>query len=202
LAPHRFDGTDCAGEAGARTRNLWEETTIDPRRLIAWSALVFMLAGCVPPPQQVSRPPVNPNCHPGYPRGISGNLGNDLTFRLRFQVTASYEFKDPNLAKERVPELFVQHLNRHAGYQKYFVADGPNFNANIFLNVDKDATGDHYGMSVRMSGPAQFTAGEGRTVPSVNWFRFYQSPNYRTGAKLIEDAGIKTAQFLNNGWTC
>jgi hypothetical protein len=168
--------------------------------IAALAVLSAALGGCVAP-TTTYRPPSN--CYAGYPQGIAAGLPlSQPFFRLRFQLTASYTFKDPNLAHEVVPDLMVAAMNRVSGYEKYRVADGPDSNANMFVNVFQDNTQDHYGISVRMSGPQQFVAGSNSTVPSVWWFRFTLGANYRTGAKLLDDAGIRAAQFLNNGWTC
>jgi hypothetical protein len=168
------------------------------RFAVAYAVALACIA-CAPQTTTTQTPSI---CHPGFPRGIAAGLWPDVRFALRFHITAAYKFKDPDLAHERVPRMFVDGMNRVSGYQKYAVADGPDVQAHIYLNFSSDATDDHYGVAVRMSGPARYTGEPGVTHPGVHWFRFSQEPIYRTGSKLIEGVAIKTAQFLNNGWTC
>jgi hypothetical protein len=170
-----------------------------------------MLTGCAHMATQTSRNSRNSyrapsTCFSGYPQGTYAGSPYAVTKAyLSFQLMASYTFKDPSLAHENVPTVFVADMNAVASKAQYVIADGSAGNFTIHLNVFQDSTQDHYGMSVSAYGVPKIGFNgydPSHTQDTVEYFQFTLPAQYVSGSKLIEDAATKAAGFLNNGWTC
>ncbi len=178
----------------------------------AFSACVIasmaLLMGCgamlTPPARNSYRAPQPSTCNALFPRGLAGGTPFAVTrFSVVFRITASYTFKDPSLAHEAIPRAFIADMNAVNPSVQYFLADGTNGNLTIDLNVNQDATADHYGMSTQVWGPSSFNFNSaGTTVSTVSYFIFSKQALYVTGDKLISDAATQATGYLNGGWTC
>jgi hypothetical protein len=180
-------------------------------RILSMLCICGLLTGCAPIATQTSRNTRNTyrapsTCFAGYPQGVfSGSPYAVTKAQLSFQLKSSYTFKDPNLAHESVPTVFVTDMNAAATKAQYSIADGSAGNFTLQLNVFQDSTQDHYGMSVTAWGPPHlnFNGYDPSHVQTTSeYFEFTLPAQYVSGSKLLDDAATKTAGFLNNGWNC
>jgi hypothetical protein len=145
-------------------------------------------------------------CFAGFPQGVFRGSPYQITnVQLAFFLTASYTLKDPSLAHEGLPGIFVDDMTPVTNAVHYSIADGSAGNFAIHLNVFQDATQDHYGMTVVVDGPPSLNFNgydPSHIQTDVEYFEFTLPAQYVSGAQLIQDAGVKVATYLNSGWTC
>ena len=181
---------------------------LDVARVIAVAVGCVAAIGSATSGTNNSAAPAEPpsTCFAGFPQGVfHGSPYVTTTAQVAFFLTSSYTFKDPSLAHEGLPGVIVADMNSGSRAVQYVVADGSAGNFSFHLNIFQDATQDHYGMNLIVTGPPTLNFGgydPSHTQTNVQYFEFTLPAQYVSGAKLIQDAAARAAGNLANGWTC
>jgi hypothetical protein len=152
-----------------------------------------------------ARPHGSVNCSPTWPGSLVRQLAGTSRVKINVQLSSSYTLKDPDLAHEVFPGLFVRQLNG-LGIQttdhSFELADGlPTLYFRVVF--DQDETGDHYGMTVTVSGPKDLaTLKSGGDTTTL--FAYTVPTVYTTAEKLTKEAAVKAYEMLYfpGGWNC
>jgi membrane-bound lytic murein transglycosylase len=61
---------------------------------------------------------------------------------------------------------------------------------------------DHFSLVVQIFGSPEVNLNNGQSTP-ISYFVLNNAPfTYTDGGKMVEDAGILTANYFKNGWAC
>lgn len=145
-------------------------------------------------------------CYAGFPQGLprlySGvNTKYLLDYSINFTYTSADAQDIPQVAK-----LFTIVLNdsSQGSGLEFEQAEGVQPNLRITITAyHNNTTPDHFALAVQIWGPASFSLNGGSGGPLLSYFIVDNAPfTYTDGGKMATDAGILTANFLKNGWTC
>jgi hypothetical protein len=143
-------------------------------------------------------------CTASFPRSFMSGSGS---IKINIQLSSSYDLKDPELAHEAFPPLFVAALNEVAkatGFvdNQFELSDGMPM---LYFRVqfDQDATGDHYGNTVTVKGPPDKASLEGgKPYTAQELFTYKVAPLYRSQKLIFETARRAVELLYPGGWTC
>lgn len=171
--------------------------------LIGFLIICLGCSGGLLEPAMQTQAPAAPQYDTGYPNGIwpGGVNGNTSVIYGKFVSTLTNGFVfQKDFDRSTIPSLFVSAMNRRTGRTAYAVADGGTlfYQVNITFNCDPEI--EHLGAYVEVYGRSSAMMGQPGTSPAVKWFSFTLPQNYVTYTKLLDDAGTKAADFMNNGW--
>jgi hypothetical protein len=182
-----------------------------PRYLFSGMLLAFVIAGATPARAQfpwqkkAKAPPPPKTCYAGFPSGLPRLYsGVNTKYLLDYQVNFTYQSADatdiPELAK-----MFTMTLNdASAGSGLEFEqAEGVAPNLRIVLTANHNNTvPDHFSLVVQIFGSPEVNLNNGQSTP-ISYFVLNNAPfTYTDGGKMVEDAGILTANYFKNGWAC
>jgi hypothetical protein len=150
--------------------------------------------------------PAQSACYAGFPQGLPRLYsGPNTKYLLDYQINFTYTSADaqdiPELAK-----LFTIVLNdsSQGSGLEFEQAEGVQPNVRITMTAYHNNTvPDHFSLAVQVWGPASFSLNGGPGGTSISYFIVDNAPfTYTDGGKMATDAGILTANFFKNGWSC
>jgi hypothetical protein len=148
-------------------------------------------------------------CATGFPEGFYGYVGGG-NITVNVQLSSAYDLEDPELAHEVFPQYLIDRMNNvwtaaHGvpADHPYALADGlPHLYVKATLT--HDASGDHYGMDVTVSGPKDRAALGAGGSDAVQLFAYQVPAVYTSAEKLTDAAAVGAVELLAvpGGWSC